>query len=194
MEKYRNKYRVKSTRLTNWDYGWQAYYFVTICTCDKAHFFGEINNNEMYLHDIGLIAEQEWLKTFEMRPDMNLEMCEYVVMPNHFHAIIGIGANRYNTCNNVCGGACGGASCTSTSCKHGNGKPKNKFGAQSKNLASVIRGFKIGVTRNARLIQQDFSWQSRFYEHIIRNKDSYNRISDYIRNNPSNWKKDRFNE
>lgn len=50
----------------------------------------------MNLSEIGGIVKSEWNKTFDMRADMNLEMGEYVVMPNHFHAIIGIGENRYN--------------------------------------------------------------------------------------------------
>jgi len=71
-------------------------------------------------------------------------------------------------------------------------KPKNQFGPQSKNLASIIRGFKIGVTKNARLINPDFAWQSRFYVHIIRNDESYHRITNYIKNNPKNWKEDKW--
>lgn len=51
----------------------------------------------MFLNDIGKMVESEWLKSFELRPDMNLYMGEYQVMPNHFHGIVGIGENRYNT-------------------------------------------------------------------------------------------------
>lgn len=71
-------------------------------------------------------------------------------------------------------------------------KAKNKFGPQSQNLASIIRGFKIGVTKNARVINQDFSWQPRYHDHIIRNQRSYDRISEYIQNNPSTWDEDIF--
>ncbi|GEM_PF-2193885 len=67
---------------------------------------------------------------------------------------------------------------------------KNQFGPQSKNLASIIRGFKIEVTKNARLIHTDFAWQSRFHDHIIRNNAEYHRISTYIRNNPAHWQED----
>jgi len=56
----------------------------------------ELVNMEMVLNAIGLIVKTEWLKTFEMRPDMNLTMGEFVVLPNHFHAIIGIAENEYN--------------------------------------------------------------------------------------------------
>lgn len=120
-----------------------------------------------------------------MRPDMNLELGKFVVMPNHFHAIIGIGENEYNTqCRDA-------MHCVSTTNETTNGT-KNKFGPQSKNLASIIRGFKIGVTKNARLINPNFAWQSRFHDHIIRNDESFHRITEYIINNPQNWSDDQF--
>ena len=196
MDKFKNKYRIPSTRLQNWDYGWNAPYFVTICTKNRKHFFGEIVDGEIKLSEIGKIVETEWLKSFEMRPDMNLLMGEYIIMPNHFHGIIIIGKNKYNTKRD-----------TGRDTEHDiNGRdamhcvstvnttnPKNKFGPQSKNLASIIRGFKIGVTINARKINPDFAWQPRFHDHIIRNNIAYRRISNYIINNPSNWKGDKFN-
>jgi REP element-mobilizing transposase RayT len=71
-------------------------------------------------------------------------------------------------------------------------QPRNKFGPQSQNLASIVRGNKTGVTKNARLINADFSWQERYYDHIIRNKKSWLKIAEYIRNNPLNWREDRY--
>ncbi len=68
----------------------------------------------------------------------------------------------------------------------------NKFGPQSKNLASIIRGFKIGVTKFTRNNNLKFTWQSRFHDHIIRNDESFQRISNYIANNPSKWTDDKF--
>ncbi len=135
----------------------------------------------MVLSEIGEIAQSEWLKTFEMRLDMNLEMGEFVVMPNHFHAIIIIGKNEFNSGGgNICGGVMHFAPTNITT-------KNNQFGPQSKNLASIVRGFKIGVTKNARLIHADFAWQSRFYDRIIRDADEYERISEYIINNLEKW-------
>jgi len=71
--------------------------------------------------------------------------------------------------------------------------PKNQFGPQSQNLASVIRGYKTGVTKYAGNNNIDFAWQSRFHDHIIRNDRSYRLIRNYIINNPKNWNKDEFN-
>jgi len=165
MTKFKNKYRTSSARAYFWDYSWNATYFVTICTQNRLCWFGDIVDGQMNLSQIGQIVNSEWFKTFEMRPDMNLSMGEYVVMPNHFHAIIGIGENEYNSQRKSVGD--GVDTNTKTT------QPKNKFGPQSKNLASIIRGFKIGVTKNARLIHLDFQWQSRFHDHIIRNDKSF---------------------
>src|SRR5690554_2686213 len=138
-DKYKNKYRIASTRAQWWDYSANAAYFVTICTKNRKHFFGEIKNGKMILSEIGKIAHSEWLKTFEMRPDMNLIRGEFVVMPNHFHAIIGIGKNQYNSQCDTHDRRRNAMHCVSTATAD---FPKNQFGPQSKNLASIIRGFK----------------------------------------------------
>lgn len=98
-EKFQNKYRIPSARLQNWDYGWNAKYFVTICTKNREHFFGEIRDGEMQLSEIGKLVKLEWLKTLKIRPDMHLELGPFVVMPNHVHTIITIGENNYNIAN-----------------------------------------------------------------------------------------------
>jgi hypothetical protein len=72
------------------------------------------------------------------------------------------------------------------------GQKKNKFGPQSKNLASIIRGFKSAVTTNARKSQVDFAWQARFHAHIIQNEMAYKRIAHYIRKNPEEWGSNKF--
>jgi REP element-mobilizing transposase RayT len=203
MNRFKNRYRNSSARAYFWDYSWKATYFVTICTHDRIHWFGDIVNWQMNLSKIGQIVKSEWLKTFEMRPDMNLSMGEYVVMPNHFHAIIGIGKNKYNSKRNTvddnengieyrCRDAMHCVPTTDNDNNKSTKQPKNKFGPQSKNLASIIRGFKIGVTKNACLIHPDFKWQPRFYDHIIRDDKSFQRISNYIINNPVQWQKDTF--
>jgi putative transposase len=69
---------------------------------------------------------------------------------------------------------------------------QNQFGPQSKNLVSVVRGFKIGVTRDARMIQPEFAWQPLFYEHIIRHEAAFDRLSNYIRNNPAKWQEKKY--
>ena len=103
MTKYKNKYRIPSTRPENWDYKNNAAYFITIITRNRKHFFGENINTPhltttktMQLSEIGKIVQTEWIKTPGIRPDMKLELLEFVVMPDHFHGIIVIGKNEYN--------------------------------------------------------------------------------------------------
>jgi len=187
-DKFQNTYRIPSARLQSWDYGSNGLYFITICTHNRECYFGEIENGEMHLSEIGRIVEKEWLKTFDMRPDMNLQMGVFVIMPNHFHAIIIIGKNGYNQRGD---GRRDAMHCVFTE-TNGNDKSKNQFGPQSKNLASIIRGFKIGVTQNARKLHADFAWQTRFHDHIIRNETSFKTIQTYINENPLKWADDKF--
>jgi len=199
-QKFQNKYRIASARLKDWDYGSNAIYFITICTHGREHYFGEIANGKMQLNAIGELVQKEWIKTPELRPDMNLKLGEFVVMPNHFHAIITIGKNKYNTRRDAMPRVLNKNE--QKDARHGVStfdKTKNNkdarhgvstFGAQSKNLASIIRGFKSSVTTVARKINPKFAWQTRFHDHIIRDFDSYHRIEQYIQNNPARWKED----
>lgn len=193
--KYKNKYRIKSTRLQSWNYGWIGSYFVTICTKNREHHFGGIletqNIASLKLSDIGNIVKQEWLKTPEIRSDMNIKLDEFIIMPNHFHAIVFIGENEYNKfgytkCRDT-------MHCVSTTSTNIN-SIQNKFGPQCKNLASIIRGFKSVVTKQARMINREFAWQSRFYDRIIINEKEFYKIKQYIINNPNNWDNDRNNQ
>lgn len=70
MEKFNNKYRIGSTRLQNWDYGRCAFYFITICTAHREHYFGTIKNGNRTLTEIGIVAEQEWVKSIEIQPNI----------------------------------------------------------------------------------------------------------------------------
>ena len=68
---------------------------------------------------------------------------------------------------------------------------KNKFGPQVNNLASIIRGFKGAVTKRIHLCDLYFFWQRNYYDHIIRNDESLNKIREYIIKNPEEWERDR---
>jgi putative transposase len=165
MKKYNGNFRIDSTRFKPWNYSSAASYFVTICCKNMEEFFGEIIDDQIQLNELGKIAHEEWLKTFDLRKDMNLRMGAFVVMPNHFHGIVSIGKNPYNW------------------------KWQNRFGPQSKNLASIMRGYKSAVTTFARLKNIRFNWQTKYHDHVIRSFDEYMRITKYIKNNPSNWQK-----
>ena len=86
MEKFKNKYRIPSSRLQTWDYGSNGSYFITICTKSREHFFGEIVDGKMQLNEIGKIAEQYWM---EISNHFSfIELGNFVVMPNHVHGIL----------------------------------------------------------------------------------------------------------
>ncbi len=239
-DKYQGIYRGQTFRLQNWDYGSEGLYFITICTQNREHFFGEIEpvsatnheNGKMILSEIGKIVQSEWLKTPSIRPDMNLELFEFVVMPNHFHAVIGIGVNSFNNLinDNSIGENITYGNMTDENCRdamHGvptispsksispsktispsttisqsetissfeTKKTKNKFGPQSKNLASIVRGFKSSVTTWCRKNNYpNFNWQPLFHDHIIRDQQSFENIQKYIYENPKKWKQDRFHQ
>ena len=86
MDKFRNKYRIPSARAPFWDYGWNAAYFVTICTHNRKHYFGKVVDGEMVWSEIGKIAQRCWLEITEHFPFVKLDA--HMVMPNHVHGII----------------------------------------------------------------------------------------------------------
>ena len=86
MSLYKDKYRVESIRLKNWDYTFNGYYFITICTKNKECYFGEIIDDKMILSEIGKIAHKYWQEIPKHFPFAQLD--KFVIMPNHMHGII----------------------------------------------------------------------------------------------------------
>ncbi|MGB1205808.1 MAG: transposase [Chitinophagales bacterium] len=186
MEKFKNKYRIPSARLQTWDYGSNAAYFVTICTQNRQHYFGEIRNEDMQLSEMGVLAQKYWYEIPNRFPFVELDA--FVVMPNHVHGIIvidGKDAISKDVINHVS---------TTTTPKMRGGITGNNNPMLHKNLSRIIRWYKGRCTFEIRKIHADFAWQSRFYDHIIRNDKSFNNISAYIINNPTKWKEDKFYE
>ena len=184
MEKFRNKYRISSVRLKYWDYTSSGAYSITLCTNKQDCFFGEIVDKTMILNAMGNIVAREIEKTPTIRPDMNLQLGEFVVMPNHVHFILIIGDHEFNTVDN---GIARRDTMLRVSAISTNFTPQNQFGPQRKNVASIVRGIKSAVTIAARKINPAFAWQPGFHEHIIRNNHQFQRITQYIRNNPAKW-------
>ena len=143
----------------------------------------------MTLNALGQIAEQEWFKTPSIRPDMNIQLEAFVVMPNHIHGIIHIGQNQYNSPDVILDGKLDGKHPVSTTIHT---PTSNQFITQSKNLSAILRGYKSAVTRQARQTIPEFGWQERFHDHINRTTESFERIQDYIINNPKEWREDKF--
>jgi putative transposase len=118
----------------------------------------------LFPSELGKEVHSEWIKTPEIRQSMNLKLGEFIVMPDHFHAVISIGENDFNQ-------------------EH----ERNRMGIQTQNLGSVIRGFKSAVTSYARKNDIEFEWQPRFHDRIIRTDKELVAIEEYIRNNVTNW-------
>ena len=183
VEKFQNRYRIASARLQNWDYGSNGAYFITICTHNREHYFGEIIEGQIQLSPIGVFAHQFWIEIPIHFPFVKLYA--FVVMPNHVHGIIVI--DKIDGTPNWVETPESGVS-TQLGVSTAAASQKWKPGT----LGVIINQYKRIVTINASKLDADYGWQSRYHEHIIRNDESYQRISHYIINNPSNWHEDTF--
>lgn len=173
----------RSIRLKHYDYSQTGFYFITLCVQNKESLFGEIIENKMTLNAAGEMIEKEWL-TLQKR-FTHIDSHEYVVMPNHLHAIIEVGAAQMIPLH------------------ANNGQPEGfpSIDENAKNtLSDIIGAFKsITTVEYIRGIKtsswQNFEgklWQRNYWEHIIRNEQSFNDIAQYIVNNPQNWEIDKL--
>ena len=197
MDKFQNKYRIQSTRLQNWDYGSNGAYFITICTQNRGHFFGDIvvNNSSntteksMQLNEMGLLAEKYWMEIPKQFP--YIELGNFVVMPNHTHGILIINHRSSNGLMDAYVETRLIASLPPPAEING-GFAGTKNPMLNDNISRIIRWYKGRCSFEIRKIHADFNWQSRFHDHIIRNTQSFETIQNYIVNNPKNWGKDKF--
>ncbi|MFC2110838.1 transposase [Bacteroidota bacterium] len=185
-EKFQNKYRIPSTRLQNWDYGWNAAYFITICTQNMEHYFGDISNGKMKLSEIGELANRFWNEIPNHFPFVKLDA--FVVMPNHIHGILIID-NPIKNNNNPPVETLHATSLRSLPMKN---QKMADISPKPGSLPTIVRSYKSAVTKHARKTNPNFAWQPRFHDHIIKNNKSLIRIQNYIINNPTNWKDDEF--
>jgi len=194
MEKFKNKFRIPSARWQSWDYANPGMYFLTICTHNRLHFFGEIKNGEMFLSEMGQIAYTFWEEIPAHFP--NMELGAFVVMPNHVHGIVIVNERleKSVTTGNV--ETLHATSLPRNDNQRTDAKPKNEFMAaispQAGSVSAAMRSYKSAVSRLIRPLHADFAWQTRFHDHVIRNSAEYERIEGYILLNPENWEQDKF--
>ncbi len=226
------KHHRQSLRLKGYDYSQAGLYFITLCCHNRLHLFGHIADGVMIVNELGKIVIEAWLETPVIRP--NVELHAYIVMPNHFHAIIEI----CYSANPAAALAIG------------------EFKSPSQTLGAIIRGFKGTTTRRIKeklaemggdvirrgewrfaptewavrksddmcgngdmtgvggdvirggewrfapteCARMEFApalagfdgkiWQRDYYDHIIREYQVYENITNYILNNPLTWDKD----
>ena len=184
----------QSMRLQSYDYRQPGYYYITICVADKQCLLSSIVDTQIHLSLAGTIVQLEFNKLPERFKHVRLD--EYIIMPNHFHGIIvfegpppapkevykaHIPARFRQYIDNA---------------EHVQQAPRDNADSTADNselplLGEVVRSFKAACTR---IIRQttvpDFAWQSRLYEHVIRDIPDLNRIRNYIVNNPASWQED----
>jgi REP element-mobilizing transposase RayT len=168
------KHKRRSIRLPEYDYSQGGAYYITICTQDRKCLFGEIADGQMKLNPYGEIADQCWRAI--PQHFANVLLGEYVIMPNHIHGTIIITEPPVGTRHAV-----------SLPSRALFGKP------QIGSLSTIIRSYKSAVTRQINLIRaknEPAIWQGRFYEHVIRNDKSYDKIKQYIIENHLYWAQD----
>ncbi len=173
----------RSIRLKEYDYSQPGWYYVTICTHSKRCLFGHISNGKMLLNEYGKITEKEWLRTKEIRKNVDLDY--YVIMPNHIHGIIII-ENKIINYTEV--GANGNSPLL-----HNNENIEDNLISPSQTIGAIVRGFKGSVTKRINELRKTPGnpvWQRNYYEHILRNEMDLYCTRNYIQNNPLKWEVD----
>ncbi len=211
-EKFRNKFRIPSARATWHDYN-GGMYFVTICTQNREQHFGKIvydQNNEAQMDytEIGRFANEQFKTITDHYPYAEIPL--WVVMPNHVHCLVIIRNNGKsqsvvetvctpsapmpNDANPIIETVCT-PSLPTQSARWLNDTVNETMQNISKKrglLSTTIGGLKRAITHYANENGIYFQWQTRFHDHIVRDWNELNRITDYIKNNPARWMQDKF--
>lgn len=171
----------RSIRLRGHDYTQAGEYYVTLCVKDRECLLGEILRDHVKLSRIGEIAKECWEEIPKHFPNAALD--EYVIMPNHVHGIIILG-NPVGTRHAV--------SQRDTAPQLHAVSQRERFGKPVPgSLSTIMRSFKSAASKGIHSKGYSaFAWQSRFYEHVIRNAKDLDRIRNYILDNPCTWSKD----
>lgn len=184
----------QSIRLKGYDYSQSGLYFITICCYQRECLFGNIINSQIILNNFGQLIKEEWLKSAEIRKE--IEFDDFVIMPNHFHGIVIINQEINSDFmkndvdfqdNNV------GANGRSPLQQIQSSRPK--ISMKPKSISSLIAGFKSATTKKINIIRntpQNPVWQRNYYDHIIRNDESLAKIREYVQNNPLSWENDQL--
>jgi len=186
--KFKGKFRIPSARLPGWDYASPGYYFVTICTQGRQEWFGEVREEEVVLSSAGKIVVEELVKTTQIRANVDLDV--WVVMPNHVHAVIIIKPD-VETPRPVKMPRLVKTPHPVETPRRGVSTKKNEW--KPGVLGAIINQLKSKCTKRIREAgYPGFAWQSRFYDHIIRDEQSLEKIRIYILGNPVKWGSDEY--
>ncbi len=171
-ERFRGKYRVKSTRYKGWDYGSPGYYFITLCTKNRIPWFGWVNADQMTFSAIGKIAAQNLEKIPIIHHNTRLDT--WIVMPSHIHAVIVIDE-------------------VPDMAKTPHWGVSTEKNWRTGTLGAIINQYQAACTRQFHLLNQsNFAWQRGYYDHILRSERSLEKIPLYILDNPAKWSDDEY--
>ena len=176
----------RSVRYKGYDYRLNNAYVFTICTHEKKCWFGDVIDGKMILNQYGQIAKKEWIATPNHRDYVILH--EYIVMPNHVHAIVEIKKSKDDINENDLRIY----TSKTSNLKVNSPEYMAMISPKSGSLSAIVRAYKSAVTRVINLTGIKFKWQDSFYEHIIRGQDDYIAFTGYIKLNPENWHKDKY--
>lgn len=202
----REKHHRRSIRLKGYDYTSVGSYFITICTFQRECLFGTITDGEMQLNQYGKIVHSHWQNLPKYHP--RLELDEFVIMPNHIHGILFLIDNNDISSdhhNSVGAGLAdnfevnAGATCKTRPYKISiptKPAPTNNLATENNHgIPEIIRGFKTFSARRVNQIRHTSGipvWQRNYYDHIIRDETSLQKIRQYIQTNPNLWQVDQL--
>jgi putative transposase len=181
----------RSIRLPHWDYSWGWWYYVTMCTKDRACVLSNIVNDNVVLTEIGTIVDFHWKEIPNHFPGVELD--DYVIMPNHVHGIIII--------NDASVGAIHESPQRESFERN---EPERESPQESQTiiqrrkmlLPKTVGLFKMNSAKQSNILRKSPGiafWQRNYYDHIIRNDADLARIRTYIANNPLQWALDEEN-
>lgn len=183
MDEKTNYPKRKPIRLSNYDYSRAGVYFVTMVVQYRAQWLGRIQEERMNLSKIGNIVDNCWKEI--PRHFANVELDQYIMMPNHVHGIITIHDVGAAHVRPDSGARIAGRIYAS---------PTDNGDRTKMLLSKIIHGFKSSATRiicrENRAIA--FGWQRSFHDRIIRNENELSKIRQYIWDNPRKWGEDEY--
>ena len=183
----------KILRLNNFDYSRIGSYFITICSFENRYLFGKIKNGQMDRSYLGKIIENLWLTIQERFPGVILG--EHIVMSNHFHGIIILEGKREATEGQLKREATERLPFAESPMINNRGGSK-----AAPSVPQIMHWYKTWTSNEYfRYLKTNFPgkgylkiWHRSYYDHVIRDIPDYERISEYIANNPKRWDADRF--
>jgi REP element-mobilizing transposase RayT len=183
-----------------WNYQNSGYYFITINTKNREEYFGIIRENTMHLSNIGKIADEELNQTVRLRPYVAMD--RYVIMPDHIHMILILdedaahrggadhgGPTRGGVARYAATGRDGSGTSTAGAT---DGNMRNPYfssiSPEPQSISSIIRSYKSAVAKRCHENgHDDFAWQSRFHDRIIRDEEELYNVRKYVEENVMRW-------